>query len=117
MPRCLLAIYRKNNLRVHTPGVVARRLLYDNGALLSIFRVYLHAPVLWRPPRHLAGCTGEGPLPDWTPRNPHTPGAWSGPGADGCATWGKDMQLKQELVQYYRWLRQYGINDSHSGNA
>ena len=27
------------------------------------------------------------------------------------------MQLKQELVQYYRWLRQYGINDSHSGNA
>lgn len=27
------------------------------------------------------------------------------------------MQTKQELVQYYRWLRQYGINDSHSGNA
>ena len=23
----------------------------------------------------------------------------------------------EELVQYYRWLRQYGINDSHSGNA
>ena len=22
-----------------------------------------------------------------------------------------------ELTQYYRWLRQYGINDSHSGNA
>lgn len=27
------------------------------------------------------------------------------------------MNLKQELVQYYRWLRQYGLNDSHSGNA
>ncbi len=27
------------------------------------------------------------------------------------------MQTKQELVQYYRWLRQYGLNDSHSGNA
>jgi len=26
-------------------------------------------------------------------------------------------QLKQELVQHYRWLRQYGCNDSHSGNA
>ncbi|MCK5334939.1 MAG: class II aldolase/adducin family protein [Gammaproteobacteria bacterium] len=27
------------------------------------------------------------------------------------------MNLKQELVQYYKWLRQYGLNDSHSGNA
>ena len=27
------------------------------------------------------------------------------------------MELKQELVLYYRWLRQYGYNDSHSGNA
>jgi L-fuculose-phosphate aldolase len=26
------------------------------------------------------------------------------------------MNKKQELVQYYRWLRQYGLNDSHSGN-
>jgi len=26
-------------------------------------------------------------------------------------------QLKQELVQHYLWLRQYGCNDSHSGNA
>ena len=25
--------------------------------------------------------------------------------------------LKQELIQHYRWLRQYGLNDSHSGNA
>ena len=25
--------------------------------------------------------------------------------------------LKQELVQHYLWLRQYGCNDSHSGNA
>ncbi len=25
--------------------------------------------------------------------------------------------LKASLVQYYRWLRQYGLNDSHSGNA
>jgi L-fuculose-phosphate aldolase len=24
---------------------------------------------------------------------------------------------RAELVQYYRWLRQYGLNDSHSGNA
>lgn len=27
------------------------------------------------------------------------------------------MSIKQELVQTYRWLRQYGLNDSHSGNA
>jgi len=25
--------------------------------------------------------------------------------------------MKAELIKYYRWLRQYGINDSHSGNA
>lgn len=24
---------------------------------------------------------------------------------------------RQALVRYYRWLRQYGLNDSHSGNA
>lgn len=28
-----------------------------------------------------------------------------------------NMKLKQELVNHYRWLRQYGNNDSHSGNA
>lgn len=27
------------------------------------------------------------------------------------------MNLKDELIQHYHWLRQYGINDSHSGNA
>ena len=27
------------------------------------------------------------------------------------------MDLKQDLIRYYGWLRQYGINDSHSGNA
>ena len=27
------------------------------------------------------------------------------------------MDLKQDLIRHYRWLRQYGINDSHSGNA
>lgn len=27
------------------------------------------------------------------------------------------MNSKQELIQYYQWLRQYGYNDSHSGNA
>jgi L-fuculose-phosphate aldolase len=27
------------------------------------------------------------------------------------------MSLHHDLVQYYRWLRQYGLNDSHSGNA
>jgi L-fuculose-phosphate aldolase len=27
------------------------------------------------------------------------------------------MELKQDLIRYYRWLHQYGINDSHSGNA
>lgn len=27
------------------------------------------------------------------------------------------QQLKQQLVQHYRWLRHYGNNDSHSGNA
>jgi len=26
-------------------------------------------------------------------------------------------QLKEQLVEHYRWLRQYGCNDSHSGNA
>lgn len=26
------------------------------------------------------------------------------------------MNKKQELIQYYQWLRQYGYNDSHSGN-
>jgi len=27
------------------------------------------------------------------------------------------MDLKQDLVRHYHWLRQYGNNDSHSGNA
>jgi L-fuculose-phosphate aldolase len=27
------------------------------------------------------------------------------------------MTLQQDLVRYYRWLRRYGLNDSHSGNA
>jgi len=27
------------------------------------------------------------------------------------------MNIKQDLVQHYHWLRQYGLNDSHSGNA
>lgn len=27
------------------------------------------------------------------------------------------MNPKEQLVQYYRWLRRYGLNDSHSGNA
>lgn len=26
-------------------------------------------------------------------------------------------ELKSQLVTHYRWLRQYGCNDSHSGNA
>jgi L-fuculose-phosphate aldolase len=26
-------------------------------------------------------------------------------------------RMKSDLVQHYRWLRQYGCNDSHSGNA
>lgn len=26
------------------------------------------------------------------------------------------MDLPSQLVQYYRWLRQYGLNDAHSGN-
>jgi L-fuculose-phosphate aldolase len=26
------------------------------------------------------------------------------------------MDLRDDLVRHYRWLRQYGINDSHSGN-
>ncbi len=29
----------------------------------------------------------------------------------------KNLNLKHQLVQYYQWLRQYGLNDSHSGNA
>jgi L-fuculose-phosphate aldolase len=27
------------------------------------------------------------------------------------------MNFKDDLVRHYRWLRQYGLNDSHSGNA
>jgi len=27
------------------------------------------------------------------------------------------MNSKDDLVRHYRWLRQYGLNDSHSGNA
>jgi L-fuculose-phosphate aldolase len=27
------------------------------------------------------------------------------------------MDLREDLVRHYRWLRQYGLNDSHSGNA
>jgi len=27
------------------------------------------------------------------------------------------MNVKEDLVRHYRWLRQYGLNDSHSGNA
>lgn len=27
------------------------------------------------------------------------------------------MDKREELVQHYHWLRQYAINDSHSGNA
>ncbi len=27
------------------------------------------------------------------------------------------MNIKQDLVRHYHWLRQYGLNDSHSGNA
>lgn len=27
------------------------------------------------------------------------------------------MNFKDDLVRHYHWLRQYGLNDSHSGNA
>lgn len=27
------------------------------------------------------------------------------------------MNVRTELIRYYRWLRRYGLNDSHSGNA
>ncbi|MFA5626449.1 MAG: class II aldolase/adducin family protein [Thiohalomonadaceae bacterium] len=27
------------------------------------------------------------------------------------------LSIQEDLVRHYRWLRQYGINDSHSGNA
>ncbi|WP_435686461.1 class II aldolase/adducin family protein [Sedimenticola selenatireducens] len=27
------------------------------------------------------------------------------------------MELREQLVQYYQWLRRHGNNDSHSGNA
>jgi L-fuculose-phosphate aldolase len=27
------------------------------------------------------------------------------------------MSTREDLIRYYRWLRQYGYNDSHSGNA
>lgn len=27
------------------------------------------------------------------------------------------MDLKEDLIRHYQWLRQYGCNDSHSGNA
>jgi L-fuculose-phosphate aldolase len=28
-----------------------------------------------------------------------------------------NMNIKDDLVRHYHWLRQYGLNDSHSGNA
>ncbi len=28
-----------------------------------------------------------------------------------------DTRARRALVRYYRWLRRYGLNDSHSGNA
>jgi L-fuculose-phosphate aldolase len=28
-----------------------------------------------------------------------------------------DAEARAALLRYYRWLRQYGLNDSHSGNA
>jgi L-fuculose-phosphate aldolase len=40
----------------------------------------------------------------------HLPGH-VGLGHDGA------MSPKADLVRYYRWLRRYGLNDSHSGNA
>ena len=27
------------------------------------------------------------------------------------------MSIQKDLIRYYRWLRRYGYNDSHSGNA
>jgi L-fuculose-phosphate aldolase len=34
------------------------------------------------------------------------------------AAWSPDSaELRADLVRYYRWLRRYGCNDSHSGNA
>jgi L-fuculose-phosphate aldolase len=27
------------------------------------------------------------------------------------------LDIREDLVRYYRWLRQHGLNDSHSGNA
>ena len=27
------------------------------------------------------------------------------------------MSIKTDLIRHYRWLRRYGLNDSHSGNA
>lgn len=42
--------------------------------------------------------------------------------ADFVLDWCRKQQTeaadpRMELLQYYRWLRQYGYNDSHSGNA
>lgn len=31
--------------------------------------------------------------------------------------WKNPMHMKDDLVRHYHWLRQYGLNDSHSGNA
>ena len=83
---------------------------------MSIFRVYLHASVSRRPWRHIAGRTGEDRCRTGRDEICARPAPGSGR-AGWVRHWGQDMQLKQELVQYYRWLRQYGINDSHSGNA
>jgi L-fuculose-phosphate aldolase len=41
---------------------------------------------------------------------PHLPRR-DGLGHDGA------MSPKVDLIRYYRWLRRYGLNDSHSGNA
>lgn len=29
----------------------------------------------------------------------------------------RTMDPREDLIRHYRWLRQYGLNDSHSGNA
>jgi len=36
-------------------------------------------------------------------------------GYNGSMT--KPLSPREDLVRHYRWLRQYGCNDSHSGNA
>lgn len=105
-------------------------------------KIELHRPALGRPlihPRdpHVVAVAADAPLPEAPPLPLLDLNRVADVGAfvlDWMEQWqrreappsGRTVReenepmstaLKQELVRHYRWLRQYGNNDSHSGNA